>query len=59
MPPQDSFYEEVVSEVARKTNRMTPDPETDAEQIVVDAIGPRRGHKVRTGEHTYEIQETS
>jgi len=51
------FYEQVVAEAARKTVNAKPDIEPDAEQIVADAIGPRRGHKVRTGTHTYEIQE--
>lgn len=50
-------YEAIVAEATRKTTE--PDAEPDAEQIVADAIGPRPGHKVRTGEHTYEIQETS
>ena len=51
------FYEQIVAEAARKTVNAKPDIEPDAEQIVADAIGPRRGHKVRTGTHTYEIQE--
>ena len=51
------FYEQIVAEAARRTVNAKPDIEPDAEQIVADAIGPRRGHKVRTGEHTYEIEE--
>ena len=51
------FYEQVVAEAARRTVNAKPDIEPTAEELVADAIGPRRGHKVRTGTHTYEIQE--
>jgi len=51
------FYEQIVAEAARKTVNAKPDVEPDAEQIVADVIGPRPGVKVRTGTHTYEIQE--
>ena len=49
------FYEQVVAEAARKIDE--PDTEPDAEQIVSEAIGKPRGHKVRTGTHTYKIEE--
>jgi hypothetical protein len=49
------FYERVVAEAARKTT--DPDTELSAEQIVSEAIGKPRGHKVRTGTHTYIITE--
>jgi len=51
------FYEQIVAEAARRTVNAKPDAEPDAEQIVADVIGPRRGHKVKTGEHAYEIQQ--
>ena len=55
MAPQDSYYEQVVAEAARKTAE--PDAEPDAAQVVADAIGPARGIKRRTGSNADVIEE--
>lgn len=54
--PQDNYYEKVVAEATRTTDK-DPDAEPTAAEVVADALGKPRGHRVRTGTNTYEIQE--
>lgn len=49
------FYEQVVA--AAKSTDPDAEPEPTASDIVSEAIGKPRGVKVRTGTHTYEIEE--